>query len=61
MSDVRVFVMDNSGNIYHISNKLVGKWERWKYFEGECMLNDEDEFFNEDGEKVKVDKVFLID
>lgn len=29
--------------------------------EGVVSLNDEDEFFNEDDEKVKVDKVFLID
>ena len=29
--------------------------------EGVVRLNDEDEFFNGDNEKVKVDKVFLID
>ena len=29
--------------------------------EGVVSLNDEDEFFNGDDEKVKVDKVFLID
>lgn len=29
--------------------------------EGVVRINDEDEFFNEDDEKVKVDKVFLID
>ena len=29
--------------------------------EGVVRLNDEDEFFNGDDEKVKVDKVFLID
>lgn len=29
--------------------------------EGVVRLSDEDEFFNADDEKVKVDKVFLID
>ena len=39
MDNVRVFVLDNDGGIYHISKYRVDEWNRWKYLEDEGILD----------------------
>lgn len=42
MDNVRVFVMDNDGNIYHICKYRLDEWKRWRFLEDEGLRCYED-------------------
>lgn len=40
--NVRIFVMDNNGNIYHICKYRKDEWDKWKHLEDDGMLDYSD-------------------
>lgn len=39
IDNVRIFVLDNNGNIYHICKYRKDEWSKWKHLEDEGVLD----------------------